>query len=71
MQPKIRQISFGGWAPPKPAGGAYSAPIRPLTGFWGGGLLLRGEGKGREENGMWNKGGVREGGIEGKGLEEG
>ena len=31
----------------------------------------KGEGKDREENGMWNRGGAWEGGIEGKGLEEG
>jgi len=33
LQPKIHQISFGGWAQPRPVGGAYSAPTEPLAGF--------------------------------------
>ena len=31
FQPKMHQISFGGRAPPGPAGGAYSAPPDPLA----------------------------------------
>jgi len=49
LQPKIHQIFFGGWAPPKPAGGAYSAAPDPLAGLRG--LLLRGTGKGRKGKG--------------------
>jgi len=46
--------AFGGWAPPEPAGGAYSAPPDPLVEFGGG-----------EESGKW----VCERGREGKGEE--
>jgi len=42
MAVEIHQNSFGGRAPPKPAGGAYSAPPDHLAGF-------RGEGRDRRE----------------------
>jgi len=40
----IHQNSFGGPAPPEPAGGAYSAPPDPSAGF-------RGEGRDGREGG--------------------
>ena len=60
FQPKMHQISFGGRAPPGPAGGAYSTPPDPLAGLRG--ILLRE--RGREEIGGDRKG-------EGKGDEGG
>jgi len=48
LQPKIHQISFGAWALPRPAGELTALPS-PLAGFRG--ILLRGEGKGREGKG--------------------
>jgi len=42
----MHQNAFGGRAPPRPAGGAYSAPPHLLAG-------LKGEGK---ERGEWERG---------------
>jgi len=60
----MHQISFGGWAPPGPAGGAYSAPPDPLAGLKG--PISKGRGGGWEEG--EGKGG---GGEEGKGRGKG
>ena len=35
FQRKMQQISFSGWAPPGPSGGAYSAPPDTLVGLRG------------------------------------
>jgi len=37
---------FGNWAPPRPAGGAYSAPPDTIAGFKGGALWQVNTGKG-------------------------
>ena len=50
----MHQISFGGRAPPGPAGGAYSAPSDPLAVLRGAYFKGRGgeEGRGREGGNM-------------------
>jgi len=57
LQPKIHQISFGGWGPPRPTGGAYSAHPDPLAGFRGPTCYFYGErgkaGRGRGGNRGW------------------
>jgi len=62
FQPKMHQISFGGRAPPEPAGGTYSAPPGPLAGLRG--LLLR-------EGGREGIGGDKKEKGKGKGEEGG
>jgi len=46
----MHQNAFGGRAPPRPTGGAYSAPPDPLAGLRGMGLRKGREGKGE---GRW------------------
>ena len=50
--PKVHQNTFGGWAPPGPAGGAYASPDQISCPQWGptskgteGGKGERGDGK--------------------------
>ena len=58
----MHQISFGGWAPPGPAGGAYSAPPDPLAELKGptskrkGGGEVEREGKGKGKGGKGREG---------------
>jgi len=53
----MHQISFGGRAPPGPAGGAYSAPPDPLAKLKGPTSKRRGEGwKGRGRGAEGRKG---------------
>jgi len=59
----MHQNSFGGRAPPGPAGGAYSAPPDPLAEFRGAASRQGGE-RGVGEGKDWGEGG--EGGGEGK-----
>jgi len=49
---------FGSWAPPRPAGGAYSAPPDPLAGFRG--PTSKGDREGQEGEGE-GEGGIEEG----------
>ena len=68
VSPKCtKYISFGGRAPPGPAGGAYSAPPDPLAGLRG--LLLReGERRGGDRRGeKWGGKGKGKKRREGKG----
>ena len=66
LQPKIHQISYGGWAPPRPAGGDYSTLPDPLAWFRGStskgerkrARRGRGYGRGRKRMGLRKKGGV-------------
>jgi hypothetical protein len=44
----MHQISFGGRAPPRPAGIAYSIPPETLAGLEEGGKRGRAEGNGRD-----------------------
>ena len=59
---KCTKIDFGWGSGPDPAGGAYSAPPDPLTGFRGptskgnGGGRGRGRGEGRERKGRGGEG---------------
>ena len=67
----MHQIAFGDRVPPRPAGGAYSAPPDSIAGWIKGNLLLR-EGMGREGRGREKKGGEKKGGRGekgGRGLE--
>ena len=43
---KMHKKVFGNWAPPRPAGGAYSAPPDTIAGFKGGALWQVNTGKG-------------------------
>jgi len=49
----MHQIAFGGWALPRPAGGAYSAYLGPLAGLRGAYFYGKVYGKGveRQERG--------------------
>ena len=62
----MHQISLGGWAPPGPAGGAYSAPPDPLAELKGPTSKGRG-GRGGEEVEREGKGRGGEGRGRGKG----
>jgi len=57
LQPKIHQISYGGWAPPRPAGGDYSTLPDPLA--WFRGSTSKGERKRARREG--DMGGVEKG----------
>jgi len=48
---------FGDWAPPRPAGGAYSAPPDNIAGFKGGALWQVNTGKGGQgmDKGGWGE----------------
>jgi hypothetical protein len=60
----MHQNSFGGRAPPGPAGGAHSAPPDPQLNM--GGPLRGREGRGRGEGGRGREG---QGEVKGKGNE--
>jgi len=58
----MHQNAFGGRAPPRPAGGAYSAPPDPLAGFNGPTSKGRGgEGRVGEGKGVQGRGGKARG----------
>jgi len=57
----MHQKSFVSWAPPRPIGGAYSAPLDPLAGFIGkGGKRRKGRVGKRERIGAGREGMQRE-----------
>ena len=62
---EIQEKTFGGWAPPGPAVGAYSAPQTPYC-EWSGLKGMEGKGEGKKK-GTWEGKGR---GVEEEGKDE-